>query len=123
MVPLRVFEMSLRFFTVGLAVGKRFSLGGKMEEKKLNKEDCLLLLQQKYRQLQEQGEARYPKRADFSGREVVAIKAFLGPWPRALEMAGMKPPRDDDRKQKNIEKRIRAKRKRTEIKKEERDYK
>ena len=40
----------------------------------------------------------------------MAIKAFLGPWPRALEAAGIKPPRDDDRIEKNREKRIRAKR-------------
>ena len=45
----------------------------------------------------------------FDEREVVAIKAFFGPWPRALEAAGVKPPRDDDRQQKNREKRIRAK--------------
>jgi hypothetical protein len=44
----------------------------------------------------------------------VAIKAFLGPWPRALEKAGVKPPREDDRVLKNKEKRIRAKRRRIE---------
>ena len=58
----------------------------------------------------EQGLSRYPQRSDFEEREVVAIKAFLGPWPRALEAAGIKPPRDDDRASKNREKRIRAKR-------------
>lgn len=83
-----------------------------MGEEKLNKADCLRLLQTQYQRLQQQGEGRYPKRADFSQREVVAIKAFLGPWPRALEAAGIKPPKpkEDDRK-------------RTEIKKEKRDYK
>ncbi|MBE6850668.1 MAG: hypothetical protein E7504_02860 [Ruminococcus sp.] len=50
-------------------------------------------MQEKYAQLCADGEMRYPKRADFSEREVVAIKAFLGPWPRALEAAGVKPPR------------------------------
>jgi hypothetical protein len=45
---------------------------------------------------------------------VVAIKAFLGPWPRALEKAGIKAPREDDKLEKNKEKRIRAKRRRIE---------
>ena len=74
-------------------------------------------LNKKYEELQQGGLNRYPTRADFSEREVVAIKAFLGPWPRALEAAGIKPPRDDDRLQKNKEKRIHAKRLRTERKK------
>jgi hypothetical protein len=81
-----------------------------MADKKYNKEDSVLLLQNKYLELCEQGLSRYPQRSDFEEREVVAIKAFLGPWPRALEVAGIKPPREDDRAQKNKEKRIRAKR-------------
>ena len=84
-----------------------------MSDKKYNKEDSLLLLQNKYMQLQAQGLSRYPQRSDFEDRAVVAIKAFLGPWPRALEAAGVKPPREDDRAEKNKEKRIRAKRART----------
>ncbi len=83
-----------------------------MTEPKLTKTDCLELLAQRYARLQAAGETRYPKRADFSEREVVAIKAFFGPWPRALEAAGVKPPRSDDRLQKNREKRIRAKQRR-----------
>lgn len=66
-----------------------------------------------------QGLERYPRRSDFTDREVVAIKAFLGPWPRALEAAGIKPPRDDDRAQRNKEKRIRAKKRRIAALKEE----
>ena len=61
-----------------------------MSDKKYKKEDCILLLQNKYRELQAEGLSRYPQRSDFSDREVVAIKAFLGPWPRALEAAGLK---------------------------------
>ena len=61
-----------------------------MSEKKLTKEDCVRMLCKKYEILQKNGENRYPKRADFTEREVVAIKAFLGPWPRALECAGIK---------------------------------
>ena len=85
-----------------------------MSDKKYKKEDCIILLNDKYKELQEQGLTRFPQRSDFEEREVVAIKAFLGPWPRALEAAGIKPPRDDDRAQKNKEKRIRAKRARIE---------
>lgn len=34
--------------------------------------------------------ARLPKKADFSEEEVCFIKQKLGPWPRALETAGLK---------------------------------
>ena len=80
-----------------------------MSEQKYKKEDCILLLTDKYRELQKAGLPRYPRRSDFEDREVVAIKAFLGPWPRALEEAGIKPPKESDRQQKNRERRIRAK--------------
>ena len=80
-----------------------------MSDKKYKKEDCILLLQNKYKELQAEGLSRYPQRSDFEDREIVAIKAFLGPRPRALEAAEIKPPRDDDRPQRNKEKRIRAK--------------
>ena len=81
-----------------------------MSDKKYQKEDCILILQEKQRELSKSGLSRYPQRSDFSEREVVAIKAFLGPWPRALEAAGIKEARDDNRSEKNKEKRIRAKR-------------
>jgi len=81
-----------------------------MSDKKYKKEDCILLLQNKYKELQAEGLSRYPQRSDFEDREVVAIKAFLGPWPRALEAAGIKPPREFDRQQRNKEQRIRVKR-------------
>ena len=81
-----------------------------MSDKKYKKEDCLILLKNKYEELQKQGFSRYPQRSDFEDCEVVAIKAFLGPWPRALEEAGIKLPRNDDRLQRNKDKRIRAKR-------------
>lgn len=84
-----------------------------MSDRKLTQADCLIILKEKYTALKEQGVDRYPKRADFTDSEVVAIKAFLGSWPRALEAAGIKPPRNDDRIQRNREKRIRAKRRRT----------
>ena len=80
---------------------------------KLTRQDCISLLVQKHREL---GGERYPQKSDFSEREVVAIKAYLGPWPRALEAAGVKPVRDDDRAEKNKQKHIRSKRLRTEAK-------
>ena len=95
-----------------------------MSDKKYKKEDCILLLQNKYKELKAEGLSRYPQRSDFEDREVVAIKAFLGPWPRALEAAEIKPPRDDDRPQRNKEKRARAKRTRiAALKKLERERK
>ena len=83
-----------------------------MADEKLTREDCLALLRETRDQLTREGIDRYPKRADFSDAEVVAIKAFLGPWPRALEAAGVKPPRNGDRLEKNRQKRIAAKRRR-----------
>lgn len=80
---------------------------------KLTKQDCISLLADKHREL---GGERFPKRSDFSEREVVAIKAYLGPWPRALEAAGVKAPRNDGRAEKNKQKHIRSKRLRTEAK-------
>ena len=83
-----------------------------MADEKLTREDCLALLRETRDKLAREGIDRYPKRADFSDVEVVAIKAFLGPWPRALEAAGVKPPRNGDRLEKNRQKRIAAKRRR-----------
>lgn len=88
-----------------------------MYGKHLSKEDSINLLIDKHKQLIIQGVNRYPKRSDFTDDEVVAIKAFLGPWPRALEIAGIKAPRDDNHLQKNKEKRIKAKRNRNIAKK------
>lgn len=35
---------------------------------------------------------RPPKKADFDDPICARIKSFLGPWPRALEQAGLKSP-------------------------------
>ena len=85
---------------------------------KLTREDAVRLLRDRAETLAQAGETRFPKRSDFTEREVVAIKAFLGPWPRALEAAGLKAPRSDGRADKTRERRIRAKRLRTAAKKE-----
>jgi len=76
---------------------------------------CLDLLRQKAEKLSLAGENRFPRRSDFSDQEVAAIKAHFGPWPRALEAAGIKEKRSDDRKELNREKRIRAKQKRRQL--------
>ena len=36
---------------------------------------------------------RQPKKDDFDETQRARIKAFLGPWPRALEAAGLKEPK------------------------------
>lgn len=84
---------------------------------KYTKEGCILLLRKKAGELRDRGEDRYLKRSDFTDGEVNAIKSFLGPWPRALEEAGLKDKRGDDRREKNREKRILAKRRRREAEK------
>ncbi|MBQ4354784.1 MAG: hypothetical protein IJC71_07800, partial [Clostridia bacterium] len=88
-----------------------------MATEKLTREDCLFLLIKKQKELQVQGLTRFPQRSDFTDYEVMSIKAFYGPWPRALEAAGVKEPRGDDRLQKNREKRARAKKRLREAKK------
>lgn len=77
---------------------------------KYNKDICITLLGEKQEELRRAGIERYPTRSDFAQEEVVAIKAFLGPWPRALETAGLKPPRSDGHAERCRERRIRAKR-------------
>ena len=59
------------------------------------------LLRQKYKQL-----GRLPRKDDFDDSTRSRIKAFLGPWPRALEAAGLKeakikPKKSHKRKRKN----------------------
>ncbi len=87
----------------------------------MTREECIALLIEKSRELEGRGECRYPKRSDFSDAEAMTVKAHLGPWPRALEAAGLKPPRSDDRPTLNREKRIRAKRRRTAARKQKKD--
>lgn len=84
---------------------------------KYSKESALTLLTQRQTLLREAGEMRCPCRSDFSDEEVVAIKAFLGPWPRALEEAGLKPVSHPEREKRRKERRIQAKRRATAAKK------
>lgn len=39
---------------------------------------------------------RIPLKTDFEEAERARIKAFLGPWPRALEKAGLKKAKEND---------------------------
>lgn len=87
-------------------------------ERKLDRQTCTQLLKDKAAQL-----GRYPRRTDFAPDQVAAIKAFLGPWPRALEAADIKPPRSDGFEEKKTERRIRAKRRKTQAKKERKENK
>ena len=82
-----------------------------MEERKnaLTKSDCLDLIREKAAELENKGEHRLLKRSDFSDLEVMMIKSYFGPFPRALEAAGVKQKRQGV-EQKRLEKRIRAKR-------------
>lgn len=81
-------------------------------------EDALGLLREKQAEL-----SRLPQRSDFTAEEVCAIKAFLGPWPRALEKAGLKQPAPQKDPEQALRRRIEQKRactqKKTEDKREE----
>jgi hypothetical protein len=100
-----------------VSVGGRYFFGGNMSGKNYGREDAIALLKNKSETLIASGEQRFPRRSDFSEEEVNAIKSLFGPWPRALEAAGLKERREDGRAEKVLEKRIRAKRARTEEKK------
>lgn len=58
------------------------------------------------RTLREKAEelGRPPRKADFDDATRARIKTFLGPWPRALEQAGLKPTPLNDGKHKATEK-------------------
>lgn len=59
-----------------------------------------------------QKEKRFPKKSDFSQEDVNKIKSFFGPWPWALEAAGLKESKQEERKAKNIAKRQRSRERR-----------
>lgn len=54
-------------------------------------------------------EKRLPKKSDFDILDVNRIKSFFGPWPWALEEAGLKSSKKEERILKNRERRKRAK--------------
>lgn len=69
---------------------------------RLTRDECILLIQQKTAELH-----GFPKKSDFDQETVSMIKSYFGPWPRALEAAGVKEP-DRKRLERKREKRRRA---------------
>ena len=67
---------------------------------------CIALLQETAKAL-----GRLPQKSDFSPEVIGQIKNVLGPWPRALEAAWLKAQKD--RQELKTQRRIRAKRRRT----------
>lgn len=61
-------------------------------------------------------EKRLPKKSDFEPLDVNRIKSFFGPWPWALEEAGLKESKKEKRQQKNRVKRERSKQRRKQFK-------
>ena len=59
------------------------------EEKKVWAEN---LLREKFTEL-----GRLPTKKDFNSAACAQIKAYLGPWPRALESAGLKQPKNNQK--------------------------
>ncbi len=51
-------------------------------------------------------ENRLPKKSDFSDYDVMKIKGYFGPWPWALEAAGLKEPKRQKKFDKNRAKRL-----------------
>lgn len=84
-----------------------------MMNKDEKREYCISLLRDMFAELE-----RLPKRSDFSDDKVCLIKQKLGPWPRALEEAGLKEPPAVSRIEKNRAKRERARKNRKKLKKE-----
>ncbi len=80
------------------------------------RDECIALLQKKHAELLGRGENRLPQRSDFPEAEVVAIKAYLGPFPRALEAAGLKPPRETGQAEINRKKRAQSKKRKRQAK-------
>lgn len=80
---------------------------GYMREKHMEneREKYIGLLRQKQEET-----GRYPKKSDFSEEEVAMIKSYFGPWPRALEAAGVKAPRENNKAECKRQKRIEQKR-------------
>lgn len=61
-------------------------------------------------------EGRLPKKSDFEPLDVNRIKSFFGPWPWALEAAGLRESKKEARQQQNREKRTRARERKKQFK-------
>ena len=78
----------------------------------MTREDCLLALREAADRL-----GRLPKKGDFDDHTAMMVKSFFGPWPRALEAAGLKEP-DPMREEKRREKRLAARARRAAYRKQ-----
>ena len=58
-----------------------------------SRDACIALLKEKYSVL-----GRLPQKSDFTEAETAMIKSLLGPWPRALEKAGVTASRTERKK-------------------------
>ena len=76
-----------------------------------NREYYIAALQQVFKK-----ENRLPKKSDFSVEDVNRIKGYFGPWPWALEEAGLKESKKEERKLKNAERHLRSRERRKEAK-------
>ena len=70
----------------------------------MTRDEAICLLRQLAQRL-----GRLPTRRDLPDAQVVQVKAALGPWPRALEAAGLKEPKPDTRHARTVEQRRRRK--------------
>ena len=77
----------------------------------MTREDCLNALRSAAEQL-----GRLPRKGDFDEHTVMMVKSYFGPWPRALEAAGLKEA-DPLRAEKRLEKRLAARKRRAEYRK------
>lgn len=66
-------------------------------------------------------EGRLPRKSDFSQDDVNRIKGFFGPWPWALEAAGLKESGKEKRAEKNRAKHQRSREKRKQFKSAEKE--
>lgn len=57
-----------------------------------NTEKAILLLRE-----MNENQGRIPQKSDFDSDTVCFIKQKLGPWPRAIEKAGLKPVKSKDK--------------------------
>ena len=78
--------MAALFVFSGLNNTSKGGMQVTLEEKKAWAEE---LLRKKFKQL-----GRMPTKKDFDSAACAQIKAYLGPWPRALESAGLKEPKE-----------------------------
>lgn len=68
-----------------------------------------------------ENEKRLPKKSDFAEADVNRIKGLFGPWPWALEAAGLKVSKQEARKEKNREKHLRSRERRRQFKASQKD--